>query len=289
MKIGKINNKRKEEGVTDNSVRRVDYFDNFGKYWGGIDNQFKAVRKSDLVYYLDGHMSISTSNHLDMLTFAESLRSSWCAYYPIGEITGAVNTLVNQFVKHPLAVAISNIANEFCPNNCYHSNDCVQHSTNPNVPGFDQRKAQGYIAGGNLYARLAAENIASMDTIDIVCHSMGFAYAQGVIEALKELNVEAGFGGYYIIAPENACSGEVNVNDWQQVWQYGSNENVSVTPKWRQDGVAPQCPVGNIGTRRAYIPDDVVQGFISSHSIGNYGWIFSKLNKDDRGYVTPRK
>ena len=48
----------------------------------------------------------------------------------------------------------------------------------------------------------------------------------------------------------------------------------------------------NIGARRAYIPDNVVQGFISSHSIGNYGWIFNiQPNQGIRsnGYVTPRE
>ena len=40
---------------------------------------------------------------------------------------------------------------------------------------------------------------------------------------------------------------------------------------------------------KAYIPDNVPQGFVSSHSIGNYKWIFNKLIEGNRGYVTPRK
>lgn len=92
-----------------------------------------------------------------------------------------------------------------------------------------------------------------------------------------------------------------------------------------QDGVAPQCAVGNIDRDpskggRAYIPltyatprqikkirvlpsydyhipffikyyteteTKVPVGFLDSHSIGHYGWIFEK-NKLETGYVTPK-
>jgi hypothetical protein len=33
---------------------------------------------------------------------------------------------------------------------------------------------------------------------------------------LKGLN----FGRFYIFAPENASSGEVNVDEWQEIWQF---------------------------------------------------------------------
>jgi hypothetical protein len=116
---------------------------------------------------------------------------------------------------------------------------------------------------------------------------MGFAYALGMLEAIKGENIH--LGGFYIIAPENGCSGSVNVSDWQEIWQYGSDEiNDSI---YKQDGVAPQCPVFGLSRdNRAFIPDDVVQGFISSHSIENYKWIFTNpKKKGDPGYVTPRK
>jgi hypothetical protein len=62
---------------------------------------------------------------------------------------------------------------------------------------------------------------------------------------------------------------------------------------YAQDGVAPQCPVKGLDQEhRAFIPADVVKGFLSSHSIENYKWIFTiKPNQGDnsRGYVTPRK
>jgi hypothetical protein len=117
---------------------------------------------------------------------------------------------------------------------------------------------------------------------------MGFAYALGMIEEIKAQMPDIKLGGFYIIAPENGCSGEVNVTEWLEIWQYGSDEVED--PIHEQDGVAPQCPVKNIGDNRAFIPDEVPQGFVSSHSIENYKWIFTKLQKkDDTGYVTPRK
>jgi len=93
-------------------------------------------------------------------------------------------------------------------------------------------------------------------------------------------------GRFYIIAPENACSGEVNLSDWEEIWQYGSNEET--TPINQQDGVAPQCPIKNIGTQRAFIPEGEEKGFIKSHRIENYKWIFTR-NINDEGYVTPRR
>jgi hypothetical protein len=76
-------------------------------------------------------------------------------------------------------------------------------------------------------------------------------------------------------------------NDWQEIWQYGTDEEN--TPVYKQDGVAPQCPVVGLSRdNRAFIPNTVVQGFISSHSIENYTWIFTRKTNED-GYVTPRK
>jgi hypothetical protein len=134
--------------------------------------------------------------------------------------------------------------------------------------------------------QLKESAFTTSDTLDIVCHSMGFAYVLGMIEEIKSQMSGIHLGGFYIIAPENGCSGSVNISDWQEIWQYGSDEEN--TPFNKQDGVAPQCPIQNIGANRAYIPNNVVQGFISSHSVGNYKWIFTKI-KGQEGYVTPRK
>ena len=80
-----------------------------------------------------------------------------------------------------------------------------------------------------------------------------------------------------------------------EVWQYGS-DNIN-DPLDKQDGVAPQVGIPNIENKqvnpiggRAYIPNDgsVPRGFISSHSIDNYGWIFTRKTTDN-GYVKPRQ
>ena len=65
----------------------------------------------------------------------------------------------------------------------------------------------------------------------------------------------------------------------------------------KQDGVAPQAPIISINDKskykeggRAYIPDEVPKGFLLSHFIGNYMWIFTELKTPSQnGYVKPRK
>ena len=55
---------------------------------------------------------------------------------------------------------------------------------------------------------------------------------------------------------------------------------------WEQDGVAPQCPIDGLSKiNRVYIPAEVKKGFLESHTIVNYDWIF-KLNK--YGHVNKR-
>jgi hypothetical protein len=89
-----------------------------------------------------------------------------------------------------------------------------------------------------------------------------------MIEVLKG---KIPLAGYYIIAPENAGSGSVNLDDFnhKQTWQYGSDERLDISI---QDGVAPQTKVGDLpDDQRVYIPENwSPQGFISSHSIENY-------------------
>jgi hypothetical protein len=159
-------------------------------------------------------------------------------------------------------------------------------NTKPNEYGFYQRKNEGRTGGRNLLKYLRENDFDSRDTLDIVCHSMGFAYALGMIEELKNARPNIKLGGFYIIAPENPSTGTVNSNEFMQVWQYGSDENNHLIHK--QDGVAPQSAVRNLENHRAFIPNSVTQGFISSHSIGNYKWIFEIMHSN-KGYVTPRK
>src|SRR5690554_3698502 len=88
-----------------------------------------------------------------------------------------------------------------------------------------------------------------------------------------------------IFAPENACSGAADWTQFEEVWQYGSNNNPgdpNRDPLKQQDGIAPQCavlgidpPIQNV-RGRAYIPSYVTtKGFKGSHSIDNYGWVIN--------------
>ena len=126
---------------------------------------------------------------------------------------------------------------------------------------------------------------------------MGFAYEHGDDCGIKNNAIKANIklSGYYILAPENGGAGTVNVGDWEQIWQYGSDlGQADADPMWEQDGVAPQTGVTGINANptkggRAYIPknQNIPKGFVESHSIVNYGWIFERSNGQP-GYVTPR-
>jgi hypothetical protein len=259
-----------EKANTDNSIATNDQH----SYWEGIDISFVNRLKSGKPFYANGHMNISTSNHVNMANFYCSARS--CIDIWPSSIT--------EFILKYADIAISK---EIDAAVCDYPRYVAILNRAPNVDGFNQRKAEGKIGGRNFVKQLKEASYTASDTLDIVCHSM-FAYALGVIEEIKTQMPDITLGGFYIIAPENGCSGEVNVSDWQEIWQYGSDEEND--PLDKQDGVAPQCPVNNIGDNRAFIPNDVKKGFISSHSIENYKWIFTKpQKKGDPGYVTPRK
>lgn len=135
--------------------------------------------------------------------------------------------------------------------------------------------------------------------IDIVAHSMGYAYAQGMIDELKtHLSSTTTFGRFYILAPENACSATTfNKNLFDEVWQYGSDEReMSVNP-WQLDGIAPQCAVPGLdwspatGTKYGRIPipkADPNRNFLGAHYGASYEWIFTTINSGESGYVVKR-
>ncbi len=91
----------------------------------------------------------------------------------------------------------------------------------------------------------------------------------GMVDILKG---KIPLGRFYVIAPENACSGEIDLDAFEEVWQYGSNlGEPNADPIDQQDGVAPQCAVkglGNIASDykdkrgRAFIPDGEPKVFL---------------------------
>jgi hypothetical protein len=234
-------------------------------------------------------MSITTSNHRTISNFYCSAKKMISTFPESGKEAGL------KYGDNLLCLSIKGAVLRYSID---HACDGAKLNTDPNSVGFLKRVGKGNLAGQNLLKAMNNNKTIFknkdgniVDTLDIVCHSMGYAYALGMIDALKG---KVPFGRFYIIAPENASSGgSDNWSQFTEVWQYGSNENdTSGTPPDKQDGVAPQAKAQNLPEGyRVYIPTDgsVPRGFISSHSIGNYMWIFNgKLKKGDNGYVNPR-
>jgi hypothetical protein len=117
---------------------------------------------------------------------------------------------------------------------------------------------------------------------------MGFAYALGMIE---ELRGSIHFGELYVIAPENAETGEINQAEWQKIWQYGcDHDGLAEDAPCMLDGVAPQTTIGGLNeSQRVYIPKEHYRrhGFFDSHFIGFYTWIFD-IPEGEAGYIKQR-
>lgn len=222
-------------------------------YWMGIDKEFIKRIAPFETYYIDGSHGIATSSHKSMLKFGWSI--------------AAVKT--------------------FAPKDYYEI-----LNSQPNEIGFNERREKGKIAGkAFLNARCNSPAcIETLDTVDIVCHSMGYAYALGFIDAIQGKVI---FGKIYIIAPENACVGGADWSQFEEVWQYGSNlDQPNPDPVWEQDGIAPQCQVKGLEKvpptkgGRAFIPKDwPTKNFVDSHMLFNYFWMFNRIKKGEPGYV----
>ena len=158
-------------------------------------------------------------------------------------------------------------------------NNGLGFNDKPNEEGFQVRFDNGKICGEKFVSNFLQDG----DTIDIVCHSMGYAYALGFIEAVKSHSV---LGKILIMAPESAGVRGMDWNLFEEVWQYGCNEN-DVT--FVQDGIAPQSPVLGIENLesgkggRVFIPEGGKKGFIRSHHLKYWDWFYG-IKKGDFGY-----
>lgn len=236
------------------------------QYWAGIDAEFMNRIGTKKAIYADGHHGVVTANHLTQAGFLSSMTSSEKAAGTLAYLSLAQNP-------------------------CFHNESCVILNTKKNTIGFETRKNNGTIAASDLIKKINTGEISfdkQNEELDIVAHSMGFAYAQGMIEHLRKEGIK--IKRYYIIAPENACSGGVDAGSFDEIWQYGSNlGETDQDPIWEQDGVAPQCAVGNLDDRRAFIPKDwKPKGFVESHAVSNYKWIFN-IKYGNKGFITQRK
>jgi len=239
-------------------------------YWKGIDAQFMNRIGTRNAVYTDGHHAVGTSNHLTVAGYTEANIES--ALIKSRESDAA---FIATFLKYKKYL-----------------------HTAQNVLGFTKRSLSGEIAGKQLVQKINEGVIVfnkQTDTLDVVSHSMGYAYAVGMLKEIKKANIN--LGRFYIVAPENACSGGIDWSMFIEVWQYGSNLGQGDEDyPWDQDGVAPQCAVPDINTIYAHTKNGRVfipktwkpKGFLDCHTIANYGWIFSDLTQGKKGYVKPR-
>jgi hypothetical protein len=258
----------------DDSKNLIYSFDrfNYWEQWNEINLLFERRLNPGESYYADGHHSVSTSNHRSLIDFTSLSQS-----YP----KRCKNPERHVCKKDEKGWSIIGMRREI--------NTVELLNTDPNEDGFEKRRFNGRIAGRNLIQTFnELPNKSKNDTLYIVAHSMGYAYALGILDQLRD-NIN--FGGFYIIAPENASAGEINMDEWQEVWQYGSDfEAHRLDAPCLLDGIAPQTKVSGLSPRnRVYIPEDLYakQGFFNSHFIGNYTWVFD-IPKDELGYIGQR-
>ncbi|MCE2712210.1 MAG: hypothetical protein LW688_06680 [Cryomorphaceae bacterium] len=239
--------------------------------WNKIDSRFKSRINPSDTYYADGHFSVETSNFGSILNF-----TTVATVYP--------KRCPNP--KKHTCYHIKMLNNSPLGNQYTYTFDLLKNSFNRK--GFKLRVKNGKIAGRNLLQALNEfPNGSTNDTIFLVAHSMGFAYSLGMIQELRE---KINFGGFYIIAPENASCGRVTPSEWQEIWHYGVNfDPGKEDPPCLQDGIAPQYPIKGLTQYRAFFPKDLYRkkGFYMSHFVGNYTWILD-IPKGQKGYIRQR-
>lgn len=240
----------------DKSDNLVSMTDRYG-YWYKLDNRFIGRLKPDATFFLDANFSVSTSVHRSRLRFTRTY-IRW------------------MLSNNPKKVRKALRRNE----------------KRQNKEGFPYRKEKGRIAGlAFLYSKCTGPNcLQTKDTIDIVCHSMGYAYTLGFLETIQDKVI---LGNCYIIAPENAAMDGYDWTKFQHVWQYGSNFDQENPDALRyQDGVAPQVCVNGLdclpvtqGGRIFFPADWPNKQFIHSHMVYNYDWIFDRIEEGMPGYI----
>ncbi len=254
-----------------NSLNHIFNFDRYDYWtqWNQINLLFQNRLSPNETFYADGHFSVSTSNFRNIIQFTQisndypkrckNLKKHNCEL----SASKGVRTVFSKRIKTKKQLELSS-----------------------NKRGFNFRKNKGRIAGLNLLQILNEyPNSSKDDTIDLVVHSMGFAYSLGIIE---ELRSKINFGRFYILAPENAKAGKINANEWQEVWHYGSD--FEKDPACLQDGVAPQSKIRGLSHKnRVFIPKkmDPKKGFFDSHFVGYYTWILD-LKENQKGHIKQR-
>lgn len=254
-----------------NLIYNFDRYD-YWRPWNAIDQLFQQRLNPTETFYADGHHSVETSNHRSLIGFTHL-----AAIYP---------KRCNNPKKHE-CYSTKQVSTGFFGDQFVSSIKLLP--THSNKRGFKLRYENGKVAARNLMQMFnEIPSRSDNDTLYIVAHSMGYAYALGMVE---EMRGRINFGGFYIIAPENAKQGHINKAEWKEVWQYGSknNHNNHEEP-CLQDGIAPQtCASGLSESDRVYIPLELYKrkGFYDSHFVGYYTWIFD-IKQSEKGFIRQR-
>lgn len=237
-----------------NESRNEVYMNDRTNYWFKIDDRFIKRLNPDTSFYLDGSFPVRTSNHHSKLGFGWSYLRS------------VSSRLSNKKYKR------------------------LNQISNPE--GFDYRYSRGILAGKAFLNEIhnTPNSYLVKDTIDIVCHSMGYAYTLGMLETLRDQVV---FGKMYLLAPENAGYKGLDWNQFEEVWQYGSNlGQKDADPLCYQDGVAPQTTVWGIEAQQSGHVGRICspynwpnKHFVHSHMVYSYDWIFDRIQKGQPGYI----
>ena len=247
-----INGNRGPKAKNETTDNRLHEKDPTG-YWYALDDTIKKRFPGVTPIYFDGHHPVNTSQHRTEFNFAKSYFLSRFCW-----ISKRSRWVLNK---------------------------------KPNPAGFQLRVDHGLIAGENLLNYFDKKGIPlDQVKIDMVCHSMGYAYALGMFDALKS---KVKFGKFLILSPENASAQGRDWSYFEEVWQYGARADDKESDViYYQDGIAPQVAVPAIEQipiskgGRIYIPTDWPKnkkGFVKSHHLLYYQW-FHEIKPADRGY-----
>lgn len=264
--LNKVKDQIFQKGLEHPNSKNLIYRSDIYDYWPNnepIVKLFEQRLKPDMIRFADGHHSITTSNHLNILNFA-----SKASVYPQQCATPQHHCYTTKLSENQQIRTYDLLA------------------TQSNKAGFRQRYQAGKIAGLNLLQEIQDLNDATAnDTLYVVSHSMGHAYFCGMAAVLKN---HIQFAYYYALAPENANGRRFHTKDWKQVYQYGTVlHGKQRHPLCMQDGVAPQVKMSGLA-KRAQIGFPPSQwkklGFFASHYVGYFTWIFD-LKKQQPGAV----
>lgn len=219
-------------------------------YWYAIDDTISARFKTDIPLYIDAHHPLTNSMHKNKARFIKAYLLSRFCF-----ISRKSRWVLND---------------------------------NINAAGFMERFEHGSIAGRNFIEEHCRVGIK--DTIDIVSHSMGYAYSLGFIEEVKDRCI---FGKMLAFAPESANFMGSDWSIFQEVWQYGSNMDQPHSDIiCLQDGIAPQTQINGLDKMmpnkggRVFLPEIAKRGFVKSHHLYFYTWFYS-IKPNEFGYFKP--